>query len=1302
MRNRKTSNKSPAQLKSKLMAALAMLLVASVLMGSTTYAWLVLSIAPEVTGITTNIGANGSLEIALLNTETRQNMSSIRSGKVGESLAERVLGANNTWGNLVDLNDASYGLDNIVLMPARLDAVGNKTEGTEEGTEGEETSKTYTVSSGLLSIPTYGYDGRVIDVSADAVSTVYNNGEFGYVPASQTYGVRAIGTSDNLTEQGSALAMAKSNVSTYTYSAANAASGSLATNGNALVNGIIVAHALSADATYDDDDLDIIESMIEDLNDATFYIDLALRQGLVAMVASVEGDEEKFVGYRNQIIDSQNSLSTLIETIEAANVTVPDAFKTWVSELADVKNDLGIATNACGDLSGGSYTWTELRGALDVLINLDEVYINETKYPDFSKDQAGDLMGGDNKITFGPGSGVFADVADFTGDISTMVSTMLGNVEITTLTSKSPVYLTALYESIKNLEPAGDTTGNKAVTLTNTYGYALDLAFRCSADESELLLQTAGMQRIYEDSASLATQGGGSYMEFAVTESVTNTIKLLDAVRVGFVDDAGNLLGVAKLNTSNRETSGSVIKAPLYLYDFSFDEDGAMIMGERKKTDNSIITLTRNVAKAVTVIVWLDGDLVDNSMVSGDSETAMSGMLNLQFASSADLVPARNTDLLNISSDPADLIAKLAEEKETYEAGQQYYSSVTWNAYTAAYNQALTVSENNGARDSQIWNAISELTVAKNALSAPSHASLQDMIDDVRDIMGKTEDLVSISLLTDKGEYQVVYEYTMEQFDQRVANSAVYHVDYSKNIRDEGNGLTSLIYTEESWNVLAGALYAAEQMCANELATEAEINSVMSALDAAYDALTPGAYFFPYDFAGSLYYYAVPRNEGDDTYGKWYDANFKRVITDLTILELDARAEPATVAKIVADNYMSWEETTIAPYVELLGESYPTLKDDEIIGLTMEYDTGIFYDEVMNSTHITALNGLIYTVETEGLSVDVTAAKNILARVTYTSASEVQSVIDSLTTAVEAALAAKNTESTEEDSTVVITMSADQRTVMTKAVASAQAIIDAYDPGVDEDGNANEEDPRIAALRTAKETVETLLAATAEVSFESADAALGELNTQLVANGEKEVTIYNTIVHKIPTVDDSYDIVYTKEYPLFLSGKTGNTELSVVGVTKNGVVFTASTQIKVYTPADGAEISASVTEVLEGETIDLSAYLIWSDNRSADEIRLGNVTVHYEEIVTGQTEVDGETVDVITTVMVLDDVASDERVAARIWASGDTKIATVTETGTVEGVEAGTVTIYVTIETAEGNTYTESIAITVTEKTDTP
>ena len=57
----------PSGIRKKFTAALSMLLVAAVLMVGSTYAWFTLSTAPEVKGITTSIGANGNLEIALLN-----------------------------------------------------------------------------------------------------------------------------------------------------------------------------------------------------------------------------------------------------------------------------------------------------------------------------------------------------------------------------------------------------------------------------------------------------------------------------------------------------------------------------------------------------------------------------------------------------------------------------------------------------------------------------------------------------------------------------------------------------------------------------------------------------------------------------------------------------------------------------------------------------------------------------------------------------------------------------------------------------------------------------------------------------------------------------------------------------------------------------------------------------------------------------------------------------------------------------------------------------------------------------------
>ena len=56
--------KRQRDIKTKLMAAICMLLVSSIMMVSTTYAWFTLSTAPEVTGITTAVGANGNLEMA--------------------------------------------------------------------------------------------------------------------------------------------------------------------------------------------------------------------------------------------------------------------------------------------------------------------------------------------------------------------------------------------------------------------------------------------------------------------------------------------------------------------------------------------------------------------------------------------------------------------------------------------------------------------------------------------------------------------------------------------------------------------------------------------------------------------------------------------------------------------------------------------------------------------------------------------------------------------------------------------------------------------------------------------------------------------------------------------------------------------------------------------------------------------------------------------------------------------------------------------------------------------------------------
>ena len=150
----------PAGIRNKLLAAIAMLLVSSIMMVSSTYAWFTLSTAPEVTGITTSVGANGNLEMALLNGQTFADMGKIGSAVGDSSAVKAVKEANITWGNLVDLSDASYGLNLIALNPAAL----NYTDDTKTA-----------VGTTLLMTAEYGADGRVATLKDNTITGVYNS-----------------------------------------------------------------------------------------------------------------------------------------------------------------------------------------------------------------------------------------------------------------------------------------------------------------------------------------------------------------------------------------------------------------------------------------------------------------------------------------------------------------------------------------------------------------------------------------------------------------------------------------------------------------------------------------------------------------------------------------------------------------------------------------------------------------------------------------------------------------------------------------------------------------------------------------------------------------------------------------------------------------------------------------------------------------------------------------------------------------------------------------------------------------------
>ncbi len=166
----------PSGIRSKLTAAVAMLLVSLILLVSSTYAWFTLSTAPEVKNITTTVAGNGSLEIALMPQDGL--LGSIKNGlssTVGGGTVE-IVTANTTWGNLVDLSDLSYGLGMINLNPASLNV--------NEGGAFKDPAKP-------IAVPVFGGDGRIEktnseDIALRALDTASQ--QF----TNNVYGVRAI------------------------------------------------------------------------------------------------------------------------------------------------------------------------------------------------------------------------------------------------------------------------------------------------------------------------------------------------------------------------------------------------------------------------------------------------------------------------------------------------------------------------------------------------------------------------------------------------------------------------------------------------------------------------------------------------------------------------------------------------------------------------------------------------------------------------------------------------------------------------------------------------------------------------------------------------------------------------------------------------------------------------------------------------------------------------------------------------------------------------------------------------------
>lgn len=647
----------------KLIATASSLAVAVVMVVSSTYAWFTLSTAPEVTGITTSIGANGNLEMALVGASD-----SIQSGVVANmSTMEK----NYYWGNLVDLSDDAYGLQKITLKPARLNAPNGVLN-----------------TTNYLQTPVYGTDGRVTELETITTTGIYNGQDFITGDISEEegttygYGVRAIGTVDGRSTQESAYYSAKGKIVSDQAQAKTAAQTAIIRYGSAIAS-IAAKYAMNGteSATYTADDLTAIKGFAEQLNVAFGYIDDALRQAVIAK-ATEEIAEAEIFGQVKGAIEEAETLADIEDAIESLGASIPEEIGDLFDEVVTAMTDLeSVGSDIDAALSGEkpSYAWADISESLKKLVDPDEILINEIPASEV-KSKQDELLASyldTNRIivTAKSGGGVMATVADYAGDYSGSIQISglsfegfnLPSVTATlnTKTTVSPVHLAVVTAAVNGFTPQGKTAG-AAEILTDTYGYALDFAFRTNAANSNLLLQIAEAQRIYSESENTATQGGGSFFEFTTEDSgllaneAQKLVELMGSLRIVFVNAEGKILAIGATSRQDDGSynvdedyffNGSSVKAYIKLYGFEFNKDGILTL-KSALSEASLMALAQNNAVKLTTITYLDGDIVDSSMVSAIEN--VSGKMNLQFASDAKLIPMDNSNLYNGDSTDGD------------------------------------------------------------------------------------------------------------------------------------------------------------------------------------------------------------------------------------------------------------------------------------------------------------------------------------------------------------------------------------------------------------------------------------------------------------------------------------------------------------------------------------------------------------------------------------------------------------------------------------------------------------------------
>ena len=702
----------------KLMGAIAMLLVASIMMSATSYAWFVLSTAPEVTDLTTTAGANGALEIAIPGTKVSENgmKEPAEPTSITGASSLPTVESNKYWGNMIDVA-TSYGLENLVLYPSRLNLSQTITNTVER--------------SAPLNVPTYGTDGRISSTTPvgksvyDAAGRVYKD--------SDDYGVHLLGFFEEnesadqnkqvTYQRQDIIELMADNIDTARTEMKADLTNLLETHSQDILQLLYEMRFRSSDMgpfqldAVSENSGKAMNELIQGLGKIT---NKALDTMRYAFMASAAADTTNYPDteegraalgklYKGlstmstddiKSIAEKNGYTAVTESLDAVYGAVNSVNK--ASDAYANQSDLMITAYALFNLS---YLELGGRSVFAIYDTLDEMMWE-------NKTSTMDVWAGSSISAASPFAALAKILGDYTVNIQSdltseflrvksgkVISRKVENEETgeitiyyidkdkqskeTTDPDQAMDYETAygmlfgsfdgtyliqmnvggeetkdevdpstqtgtlktVYNTVGAYQAGGQFTVSEVVTeLKTAYGYTVDFAVRASK-AGDLLLQQDAVDRVNNASEGSTTMGSGSMIQLTETaDDIDDLSGLLKSLNIVFYNTkTGRIYCMATVDSTNIRTTGGKVQAPLELHNVNISDMGVITPGNRV---DRILQMVEDETYYISALVYVNGDTIQGSYVSAQNGTSMTGCLNIQFASSAELRPMDYQDFV--------------------------------------------------------------------------------------------------------------------------------------------------------------------------------------------------------------------------------------------------------------------------------------------------------------------------------------------------------------------------------------------------------------------------------------------------------------------------------------------------------------------------------------------------------------------------------------------------------------------------------------------------------------------------------